>query len=326
MGVEITRLTERDLPAADRIFRLAFGTFVGLPDPLSFAGDTDYVRTRWRADPEATFGARRGSELVGSNFAARWGSLATFGPLSVRPDLWGERIAQALLAPTVALFERWGVRHSGLFTFSNSPKHLALYQKLGFWPGFLTAIAAKPVSASTTPTSAQARGTPRPGVAVERASRIEPSARDAALGDARDVTDAVYEGLDVSREIEAVARDRLGDTVLVRDDGGRLQALAVCHVGPGSEAGSDTTYVKFAAVRPGPSAARFFGDLLDACEALALERATSRLVAGVSTERVGAYAALGKRGFRTEILGVSMHRGRDRAYDRPDAYVLDDWR
>src|SRR5262249_46763321 len=151
------------------------------------------------------------------------------GPLSVRPDLWGERIAQALLAPTMALFERWGVRHSGLFTFSNSPKHLALYQKLGFWPGFLTAIAAKPVSAATTPTAAPAGGTPRAGIVVGRASRMEPRALVAALRDAGELTDTVYEGLDVSREIDAVARDRLGDTVLVRDDGGRLQALAVCH-------------------------------------------------------------------------------------------------
>jgi peptide/nickel transport system substrate-binding protein len=31
--------------------RLAFGTYVGLPDPLAFSGDSDWVRTRWRAEP-----------------------------------------------------------------------------------------------------------------------------------------------------------------------------------------------------------------------------------------------------------------------------------
>jgi pimeloyl-ACP methyl ester carboxylesterase len=34
-STEIRPLAETDLAAADRIFRLAFGTFVGLPDPLA---------------------------------------------------------------------------------------------------------------------------------------------------------------------------------------------------------------------------------------------------------------------------------------------------
>jgi hypothetical protein len=45
-------LQENDLPPADRIFRLAFGTFLGLPDPTQFYASADYVRTRWLADPE----------------------------------------------------------------------------------------------------------------------------------------------------------------------------------------------------------------------------------------------------------------------------------
>jgi hypothetical protein len=45
-------LDENDLPHADRIFRLAFGTFIGLPDPTQFYASADYVRTRWLADLE----------------------------------------------------------------------------------------------------------------------------------------------------------------------------------------------------------------------------------------------------------------------------------
>ena len=40
---EVLELREEDLPAADRIFRLAFGTRLGLPDPLAFSGDADWV-------------------------------------------------------------------------------------------------------------------------------------------------------------------------------------------------------------------------------------------------------------------------------------------
>jgi outer membrane autotransporter protein len=66
------------------------------------------------------------------------------------------------------------------------------------------------------------------------------------------MTDAIYAGLDVEREIRAVDAQRLGDTVLLWD-GARLVALGVCHCGPGSEAGSDACYIKFGAARSGSS-------------------------------------------------------------------------
>src|ERR1700693_2913909 len=113
--VNIRSLREKDLPAADRIMRLAFGTFLGMPDPLKFMGDADYARTRWLADPSAAFAAELAGELVGTNFATRWGSVGFFGPLTIRPDLWDRGIAQLLLTPTMDLFEKWKIRHTGLF-------------------------------------------------------------------------------------------------------------------------------------------------------------------------------------------------------------------
>src|SRR5262245_27529385 len=101
MEIDIRPLAERDVPEADRIFRLAFGTFLGMPDPMAFAGDSQMVRSRHRAAPDAALGAYRGSELVGSNFAAHWGSFGFFGPLTVEPDLWNKGVAQALLGPTM---------------------------------------------------------------------------------------------------------------------------------------------------------------------------------------------------------------------------------
>jgi hypothetical protein len=43
-------------------------------------------------------------------------------------------------------FDSWGTPHVGLFTFAQSPKHIALYQKYGFSARFLTAIMSAPVS------------------------------------------------------------------------------------------------------------------------------------------------------------------------------------
>lgn len=70
------------------------------------------------------------------------------------------------------------------------------------------------------------------------------------LDEIRGLTDEIFRGLDLAREIVAVKEQGLGDTVLVRR-AGTLEGMAVCHCGAGSEAGGDTCYVKFAAVRPG---------------------------------------------------------------------------
>ncbi|MBV9452653.1 MAG: hypothetical protein JOZ19_00815 [Rubrobacter sp.] len=80
-------LEETNLLETDRIMRLAFGTFLVLPDPSGFMGDAGHVRTRWLADHAAAFAAELDGELVESNFIFNWGSVGFFGPLSVRPDM-----------------------------------------------------------------------------------------------------------------------------------------------------------------------------------------------------------------------------------------------
>ena len=47
--VSIHPLQEAELDDADRIFRRAFGTFLGLPDPMAFMSGSQLVHARWRA-------------------------------------------------------------------------------------------------------------------------------------------------------------------------------------------------------------------------------------------------------------------------------------
>jgi hypothetical protein len=108
MAVTIHPVTARDLAEAARIIRVAFGTFIGVPEPEKFSLDLDYAHTRWDADPTAAFNAEIDGELVGSNFATRWGSVGFFGPLTVRPDLWDRSIGKRLMEPIVTLFDPWG--------------------------------------------------------------------------------------------------------------------------------------------------------------------------------------------------------------------------
>lgn len=86
-NVLIRPMQEADLVEARQIFRVAFGTFIGLPEPETFAADREYICTHWRAHPEAALVAEVKGAVAGSNFATNWGSFGFFGPLTVRPDL-----------------------------------------------------------------------------------------------------------------------------------------------------------------------------------------------------------------------------------------------
>jgi GNAT superfamily N-acetyltransferase len=311
----IRLVREEDLPAADRILRLAFGTFLGLPDPLKFMGDADYVRTRWLADPSTVFGAELDGELVGTNFATRWGSVGFFGPLTIRPDLWDRGIAQQLLRPTMDLFDEWGIRHAGLFTFAESAKHVRLYQKFGFWPRFLTSLMELAIDGISIADSAQ----------WTSFSGLTANEKQLCLQACRELTNFIYEGLDLEREILAVDNQKLGDTVLMWDDDA-LGGFAVCHAGAGTEAGSGKCYIKFGAVRSGPGAAVSFRRLLDACREYAQSRAAKILISGVNLARLNAYREMLLAGFRATRQGVAMERDGDAGYNRPYVFVIDDWR
>ena len=147
------------------------------------------------------------------------------------------------------------------------------------------------------------------------------------LKSCRDLTGALYEGLDLGAEIQTVEAQELGETVLLGDTAGAgLDGFAVCHHGPRSEAGDGACFIKFGAVRPGPTAGEAFDSLLHACDALALTDGMTNLLAGVNMARHEAYRHLLRRGFRTEIQGITMHRPNEPGYSRAGVFVLDDWR
>jgi hypothetical protein len=308
-NVLIRPLEKTDIPEARRLFGLAFGTFIGLPDPSAFMRDRDLIGTRFAADPRATLGAECAGEFLGSVFATNWGSLGFFGPLTVRPDYWDRGAGKKLLAGVMEIFDAWETRHRGLFTFSNSTKHVHLYQKFDFWPRFLTALMSKPAARSDA------------GVPWSKFSEVPEEEIPGLLASAHAAADSALEGLDLAIEIRSVHSQKLGDTILLWGDAG-LEAFAVCHCGEGTEAGGDNCYVKFGMARTAPA----FERLLDCCEAFAVSRGVSRLEAGVNLGRSAAYRCMLDRGFRTNMQGVAMHHRNDPGYNRPDAFVMDDWR
>jgi predicted N-acetyltransferase YhbS len=323
MKSDIRSLKEADLGEADRVARLSFGTFLGLADPMSFFGDADYIRTRFRADPSLSLAAEEDGNFVGSNFIANWGSVGVFGPLTVHPDYWDKGIAKRLLDKTMEIFERLKTKHIGIFTFSNTPKHVHLYQKYDFWPRFLTAIMSKPVKSEYAMKDGQAllSWTKYSEMLKERPSEI--------LNNCYSLTDSIYDGLDLKVEIQSVANQKLGDTILLTDNkSNRLLGLAICHCGPKTEAGSNTCYVKFGSVTASEDRSKSanFDELIECCEIFAASEGLSKLAAGVNIGNLDAYRKMISKGFRTEFQGVMMTKNNDPGYHIEDVYAMDDWR
>ena len=316
-AIKVGLLKQSELEEAGRIVRLAFGTFLGLPNPLDFMGDRNLMAPRWRSTHVKVIAAREGGRLIGSNVATRWGSFGFFGPLTVLPEYWDRGVAQRLLEATMTIFDRWGVRHTGLFTFPQSAKHVGLYQKFGYWPRYLTAIMTR------TPEVNQASQT-QPAYAPALLSAFTKSQRKQAIQACGKLTHKIDRGLDLAGEIRAVLAQRTGDVVLTYTRG-VVDAFAVCLNGPGSEGGETTCYVKFGAARGGIGAGDRFDKLLDACEAFASSRGAT-VEAGVNLAREDAYRRLRSHGYRVSMQGVAMQRPHADGFNRADAYVIDDWR
>ena len=311
-GVAIRPMQRADLDSADQVLRLAFGTRLRLPDPMQFRGDSRILQPRWAASPDLALVAENEGRIAGSIVGMDWGRVFVLGPLSVAPEYSGRGIARKLMSALMARADARGFDLAGLFTFPDSPIHIRLYEGFGFVPNTLTPVMAKAVE-----------GAEKAAPDCVLYSALSRAGRESALADCRVLSGAVFPGLDLSREIEAISAQGLGETVLIRANGG-LAGFALCHIGPGSEAGSGTLFVKFAACRPGDQAG--FERLLAACEGLARAKGVPRMVAGCNIAREEAYRLMQARGFRAEIVGVAMHRPGQAGYNRPGMFVLYDWR
>jgi GNAT superfamily N-acetyltransferase len=310
LSIKTGPLKKSEMDEADRIARLAFGTFLGLPNPMEFMGDRNLLIPRVRSANVKAIAARQGARLIGTNLATRWGSFAFFGPLTVHPEFWDRGVAQRLLEATLKVFDGWGVRHSGLFTFAQSAKHVGLYQKFGYWPQHLTAILTRQ---------------PHPGLLqATLLSQLKKRQREEAIEACEKLTNRISRGLDLTAEIRSVLANGTGDIVL-SSRRGLLEGFAVCMNGAGSEGGAKICYVKFGAARSGPGAAERFDRLLNGCEAFAASRGAI-VEAGVNLARGEAFRHLRSRGYRVTMQGVAMQRPHHEGFNRPHAWVMDDWR
>jgi hypothetical protein len=213
----------------------------------------------------------------------------------------------------MAIFDRWGMQHTGLFTFAQSAKHVGLYQKFGYWPQYLTAIMMRSPEANKTP---QANSSHEPVLL----STFKKREREQTIAACRRLTGKIKKGLDLSDEMRAALAQRTGDVVLTHSRS-VLDGFAVCLIGPGSEGGEQTCYVKFGAVQGGAGGGTRFDRLLDACETFAFSRGAT-VEAGMNLARGAAYRRMRAHGYRVVLQGVAMQRPHAEGFNRPGAYVI----
>ncbi|MCA9827228.1 MAG: GNAT family N-acetyltransferase [Nitrosopumilus sp.] len=310
-------MNEEDLQEADRIVRLAFGTFMGHQNPQDYRSDSRYARPRYGADPSASFVAESDGKIIGSNFGLHWGSVGIFGPLTVHPEYWNKGAGSKLMKPVMKCFEEWKVTHSGAMTFANSPKHINLYRKFGYHPRFLIPVMSKKIESGTALSDSR--------FAWAAYSECRES-QDKYLDGCSQVANTIYPGLDLELEIKAVEKMNLGETVILFDENKEVSGFAICHCGINTEAGIDRCYVKFGAVKTNSYSQSNFMSLLEACEGLAAEKGLSVLTGGTSAGRYNTYMSMLKQNFSIDFLGVSLHQPNNDAYNVADRYVMDDWR
>jgi GNAT superfamily N-acetyltransferase len=259
---------------------------------------------RLAVDPEGCFAAVDGGRPVGVLFSVARGPLAWVGPIAVAPDADNRGIGQALVGVCLDAWTRRSVQLAGLETFATSPKHLHLYAKFGFRPGWTGVSMRKEWPPAPPETSGRAAAVSAPDWPDGVSTTDDPPPLD-----------FVYPGLDLRAEIETTRRQELGE-LLVTDGG-----CALCHVRSTFHPRPGSTFVPFASARD----AAAFDRLLRAAECLAARAGCHALSLRLPGSCWDAYRHLAARGYRDMGAMVRMKRGERLDYDHAGLFYCDNW-
>jgi ribosomal protein S18 acetylase RimI-like enzyme len=324
--IKIRRVRKGDLSKVRDVIEQAFGDFYERQmgtRPRQVFGGAQYVHHRWLMEPWGCFVAEEGDgKIVGAAVAVLWGTLGLVGPIAVLTSYQNQDIGQQLLQACQEFFDENRATLQGLASYPYSPKHLLIYQKFGYRPKGLVVITTKSLDRREGAGAAKAA---RPGLGVRRYSALEESRKKQVMLRLRRITNALWRGMDLGKEVEIVDGLTLGDTLLL-DKGRDVVGFAIVHLPPNSEAPHGSAYVKFLAIDPRHRKPEYFHALLGAVEEMAAEAQLQRVVAPAYSYYWAAYQGLLERGYSVDFTMVRMKRGKQETEEDPNDLVLDDWR
>jgi predicted N-acetyltransferase YhbS len=325
--VQIRRVRKGDLAKVKDVLEQSFGDLLerqlGTRPRQAFNG-AQYVHHRWLMEPWGCFVAEEdNAKIVGAVLAVTWGTLGLLGPVAVLTHYHNQTIAQQLIRAAQEFFEENKASLHGLVTYPHSAKHLALFHKFGYKPKSLTAIMSRALDRSgARPILPRP---PKGALTVRRYSGLEETKKKAALGRFHRITNAIYRGMDLAKEVEIVDGLALGDTLLL-ERGADLVGFAVYHTPGVSEAPSGALYVKYLAIDPRHRKAEHLEQFVTSIEDLAHEQGLPRVILPVHLRYWLAYSTLVKCGYQVDLTMVRMQKGKPEDYEDPADLVLDDWR
>lgn len=128
MEIEIRKLTLEDIPEADRVMNLAFG---------SVGSRASEIQRFITAQPEGWLAAWQGSELAALGGAIDYGSFAWIGLMAVRPERQRQGLGHLLMERILAWLDGRGCPMARL---DASAAGVGLYRKFGFVDGGQTRV------------------------------------------------------------------------------------------------------------------------------------------------------------------------------------------
>jgi ribosomal protein S18 acetylase RimI-like enzyme len=324
--IKIRRVRKGDLTKVRDVVEQSFADFLERQlgtRPRHVFGGAQYVHHRWLMEPWGCFVAEEGEgKIVGAAVAVMWGTVGLLGPVAVLPNYQNQGIGKQLVTAGQGFFDENGATLQGLVTSPSSAKHLAFYQRFGYRPGGLLAITAKALDRREI---VQVTRPGRPALAVVRYSSLEEAKKKAVTLKLRRVTNALWRGLDLAKEVEIADGLALGDTLLL-EKGREVVGFAIYHLPGVSEAPQGNLYVKFLAIDRRQRKPEHLAALLAAAEELAHQAGLQRVMAPVYTRYWAAYQTVLERGYQIESTMVRMKRGKQIPDEDPGDLVLDDWR
>ncbi|SRR5579884_1646384 len=278
----------------------------------------DFLASRFAREPEGCFVAFRASgEVVGALYSATWGSVAWLGPLAVAPAAQGQGVGRQLLDACLRHWEAQGVRLGGLDASPTNATTQYLCGAAGFRADWLSVGLRKTVADLPPPAPAAFR--------ILAFSALALKERQARLTQARALTEAIYPGLDWSREIGQAFQLGLGESWLIEDDG-QAVGVAVAHTWPRGETREGEAKLKLLALDPAHGTAAHFHGLLEVVEQYAAQRELLCVVTRACTRaRSGYWALLAERRYTPFDPRARLKRGADADYEPADGYYLDEW-
>lgn len=302
------RPTLRDIDALNRVFSEAF-TDRYTRDGLSGVRVPHLNPLVWRyAIEDAGDGAMvwRDADggIAGFNMVHRSGTEGWMGPIAVRPDLQSEGLGTAMVRAGIDWLEANGATTIGLETMPRTVENIGFYSRLGLVPGPLTITLVRDLSNA-------------PQLPIERLSAGN---LDAGIQECCALTGALMPGVDFTRELALTHELALGDTALVRRDGG-LAGFVLWH-SAALAAGRPRDELRILKVVA--QDLETFSELVELVQGVAERERVRRVSIRCQTAYADAYLALVAHGFRVHWTDLRMTL-RHRPEPQTTGVVMSNW-